>query len=245
MTALEFSDEFDILYNNIKSQSAPGLDAYEKSVFLSLAQEEIVEKAYKGQNLQNESFEETEFQRRVLDKLIKHEVLTVPVDLPTKKLNTNSVFFELPADVLYITFEEVNVTKQDCPAISLSVIPMRQDEYMAQIDNPFRAPKVSKRSSNAWRLDYTNNNKQVAEIVIPSDTTVQDYTVRYIKRPLPIIVDNIAPLGVTVQGLSTVTQCELNPMVHRHILNRAVELAKIHYEATDANSILQNNRIQI
>lgn len=45
MTNEEFSNEFDVLYNNITSNQAPGLDEYEKSVFLTKAQDEIV-KAY-------------------------------------------------------------------------------------------------------------------------------------------------------------------------------------------------------
>ena len=42
MTNNEFSNEFDVLYQNITSNQAPGLDEYEKSVFLSKAQDEIV-----------------------------------------------------------------------------------------------------------------------------------------------------------------------------------------------------------
>lgn len=45
MTLQEFDNEFDVLYNNITSNQAPGLDAYEKSVFLTKAQDEIL-KAY-------------------------------------------------------------------------------------------------------------------------------------------------------------------------------------------------------
>ena len=45
MTVQEFSNEFDVLYNSITSNQAPGLDEYEKSVFLTKAQDEIV-KAY-------------------------------------------------------------------------------------------------------------------------------------------------------------------------------------------------------
>jgi hypothetical protein len=37
MTTTEFSNEFDILYNSITSNMAPGLDEYEKSVFLTRA----------------------------------------------------------------------------------------------------------------------------------------------------------------------------------------------------------------
>ena len=42
MTTQEFSNEFDVLYNNIMSNQAPGLDEYEKSVFLTKAQNEIL-----------------------------------------------------------------------------------------------------------------------------------------------------------------------------------------------------------
>ena len=42
MTNTEFSNEFDVLYNSITSNQAPGLDEYEKSVFLTKAQSEIL-----------------------------------------------------------------------------------------------------------------------------------------------------------------------------------------------------------
>ena len=34
MTIQEFSTEFDVLYNNVTSNQAPGLNEYEKSLFL-------------------------------------------------------------------------------------------------------------------------------------------------------------------------------------------------------------------
>ena len=37
MNHTEFSNEFDVLYNNIMSNAAPGLNEYEKSVFLTKA----------------------------------------------------------------------------------------------------------------------------------------------------------------------------------------------------------------
>ena len=42
MTANEFSAEFDLLYNNISSNQAPGLNEFEKSQFLTKAQNEII-----------------------------------------------------------------------------------------------------------------------------------------------------------------------------------------------------------
>lgn len=46
MTCEEFSNEFDLLYNNIMSNQAPGLDEYEKSVFLTRAQDDIVKRYF-------------------------------------------------------------------------------------------------------------------------------------------------------------------------------------------------------
>jgi len=42
MTISEFSGEFDVLYNNITSNQAPGLNEYEKSVFLTKAQSQLI-----------------------------------------------------------------------------------------------------------------------------------------------------------------------------------------------------------
>ena len=41
MNNTEFSNQFDVLYNNVMSNAAPGLNEYEKSVFLTKAQNEI------------------------------------------------------------------------------------------------------------------------------------------------------------------------------------------------------------
>ena len=36
MNTTEMSNEFDILYNQVNSNQAPGIDEYEKSVFLTV-----------------------------------------------------------------------------------------------------------------------------------------------------------------------------------------------------------------
>lgn len=53
MTTQEFSNEFEVLYNNIMSNQAPGLDEYEKSVFLTKAQEELVRDYFNSRNVKN------------------------------------------------------------------------------------------------------------------------------------------------------------------------------------------------
>ena len=76
MTNQEFSDSFDTILNSHFS-GAPAmqgdivLDEYEKSVFLTKAQDELVIGLYSGRNDTGASFEETEELRRYLANLVK------------------------------------------------------------------------------------------------------------------------------------------------------------------------------
>lgn len=49
---------------------------------------------------------------------------------------------------------------------------------------------------------------------------------RYISQPTPIILVDL-PDGLSINGVSAESECELNPVVHRAILERAVQLAII------------------
>lgn len=51
----EFSNGFDVLYNNIVSNQSPGLDEYEKSVFLTKAQDDIIKSYFSPKT--NKTFE--------------------------------------------------------------------------------------------------------------------------------------------------------------------------------------------
>jgi hypothetical protein len=72
-TAQEWEQEFDILYNSINSNVAPALDSYEKSVLLTMAQEQVVKALYTGST--DGGFEASEANRRHLDTLVKEATL--------------------------------------------------------------------------------------------------------------------------------------------------------------------------
>lgn len=55
------------------------------------------------------------------------------------------------------------------------------------------------------------------------------YTIRYIRRANPIILTNL-PKGLTIDGKSKKSECELDEEIHREILTRAVELASAAYK---------------
>ena len=80
MTTEEFSNEFDIILqsysvkNEFSQQNPIAFDEYEKSVFLTKAQEQIIITLYNGKNSSNESLEKTEELRRYLSNIIKTEI---------------------------------------------------------------------------------------------------------------------------------------------------------------------------
>ena len=104
MTTQEFSNEFDILYNNIMSNSAPGLNEYEKSVFLTLAQEAFVLDVYNGKYNEN-SFESTEEVSDYINTLVRQAQITNTTE--GNGISKKSVFYQLPDDLWFITYESV------------------------------------------------------------------------------------------------------------------------------------------
>lgn len=223
MTTEEFSNEFDTLLNSYstieafgKTPSTVELDEYEKSIFLTNAQEEIVIGMYNGKNPFGDSFERTEEIRRYLSTLIKTAT-------PDKKvgytgLSKSSVFFELPDDLWFITYESVNLKDDGLGCMNgedISVIPITQDEYHRIRKNPFRGTNERR----ALRLDLGG---KVVEII--SKYNVESYLIRYLSRPTPIVLTDLAD-NLSINGTSIKTECKLNPVVHRAILERAVKLA--------------------
>lgn len=212
MDTSEFSNEFDTL---LRSYSGYGLelDEYEKSVLLTEAQELLVMELYKGAS-QGEAFEKTEEIRRSLDSLIK----TVRLNPSQGTVITDSsIVYNLPADTWFITYEAAIFDDPNVGCFNgkeTQVIPMTQDEFHRAKRNPFRKPSKRK----VIRLD---NGPLKVEIV--SEYNLSTYIVRYFSRPKPIILTNLE--GVSINGQTDKTECELNSVIHRAILERAVQLA--------------------
>lgn len=221
MTTEEFSNGFDTLINSYSSSEPSGLsqsplsfDEYEKSIFLTKAQEEIVEGLYTGKAL-GDSFEDTEQLRRYLADLVK--TVNLPCRKAPNELSANSVFAVLPEDCWFITYESVTLNGET-PCIDgkeIQVIPVTQDEYHRIKGNPFRRPN----SRKALRLDVDNT---MVELI--SEEDIRSYLVRYLSRPEPIILLDL-PDELSINNVKTQTECKLNPGIHRMILEVAVNAA--------------------
>jgi len=246
MTAPEFISEFDLLYNNTLGEGAPGLDNYERSVYLTTAQEELVKALYTGNLQGGESFEDSEKNRRALNELTK-DYRTSSVLTTSRNLVDDSKFFNLPSDVMFLVSETVVLESTDsCVNGSIVVVkPITHDEFMVSYRNPFRKPN----SKKVWRVDISKeNNDTTVELVSPE--TISEYRVRYVKYPKPIIVSDLTTdtqvggLGLTINGETSLASSELNSYLHREIVNRAVELAVRDYRENSLKARIEtNNRV--
>ena len=216
MTTQEFSNEFDILYNNIMSNSAPGLNEYEKSIFLTQVQEALVLDIYRGKFDEN-SFESTEEVSDYINTLVRQAQITDSTE--GNGISKKSVFYQLPNDLWFITYESV-ILRDDAlnckNGQEVIVKPITQDKYYSISKNPFRG------ANDRRVLRLLSNNK--AELI--SKYRIESYLIRYLSKPEPIILADLSSYGVTINDKTEVTECKLNPAVHRILLNRAVQLAK-------------------
>ena len=224
MTIEEFSNEFDVLLNSYAANNPFGigqgltqLDEYEKSVLLTEAQESIVKDLYNGK-LTGDGFESTEEQRRNLESLVNTLELTSK-DISKPKMSDNSKFFQLPPDVWFITYESVLLSDESLGCKNntrADVIPIRQDEYHNIKNNPFRGPS----DKRVIRID---TGSSVIELI--SKYTIQSYFIKYLSKPKPIILQDITDENLSINGETKRMGCELNTVLHRTILERAVALA--------------------
>ena len=231
MTHEEFENEFMVLYNNIMSNAAPGLNSYEISVFLTKAQEEIVKNYYNSKgNKYGEGLDDSLKRQIDFSSLIKVSKGT-SITSPSFTLDSRSKVFTLPSDLFIVINEAVTTNKG-----TKQIIPISYAEYTRLMSKPYKEPF----KYQAWRIISTSSNEVATEIIVNSNEEITDYIIRYIRRPAPIITVDLSSEyeGLTINGINSISECELNPILHQEVLQRAVELAKITYEG-DIKSIVE------
>lgn len=247
MTTQEFSNEFDVLYNNIMSNQAPGLNEYEKSVFLTKAQDEIVKNYFNAKsNAKQEGFDDSIKRQSDFSQLLMTSKADPFEDSSIVKNHPNSKVFKIDnTNILFIINESLTIGN-----IIYPVIPVTRINFTELLLKPFKYPP----KNQVWRLfnnveinstDTDNVNKElISELLYYNSNAIGEYVIRYVKRPNPIILidleDNYG--GVTINGMSTVSECELHESVHSEILQRAVELAKAAYIGNVETIVQLGNR---
>lgn len=273
MNAKEFSDQFDILWNNIASNQSPGLNEYEKSVFLTKAQDELIKNYFspKG-NAKQEGFDGSPKRQADFSMLLKtcrekiNKFTTPSENNDTPVFDPRAIVVNYPKD-LFLTVNE-QVTNEDFSKIR-QVIPISFVEYTRLMSKPYKEPL----KYQAWRLltnqstvtveGYAQGDKYITptanlilnlqdrkalkELIAKNNDKGWYYAIRYVKRPMPIILEDLTEAygeDLTINGYNgtetfytgidstsslEITEprcCELDPAIHEEVLQRAIELAK-------------------
>ena len=236
MKLQEFSDTFDALLNSYNTQAQFGdqasrstivLDEYEKSVILTQAQDIIVKTYFDSKlNSQAQGFDDSERRQVDFSSLIKSSVLT-------KASNQDSIFdkrgiiYKFPtkesdsttSDVLFVLNEKITIGSKD-----YVVIPISYKEYDMEMSKAYAQPL----KKQIWRLFQNNQSGfDIYSEIIPNvnlSGSTMVYKVRYVRRPNPIVLTNL-PNDLSIDGVTVATECELNPILHMDILNKALEIA--------------------
>ena len=213
---LEWSLQFDLLWNNIMSNKAPGLNAYEKSSFLTQAQLGLIKDVFTPKaNVLQEGIDDSARRQADFRSLITNAQLSSTT--PLHRFNTRSTtkYYAYPSDAFLVLSEELAVGDK-----YMTVVPLSREEYARLMQKPYKYPV----KGQVWRLD-TDDNKIELIANFPAGATLE-YKMRYVKYPSPIILENL-PSPLTIEGKNTATDCVLPEHLHDEILQRAVLLAKL------------------
>lgn len=254
MLRREFDIQFDVLFNSLTSNQAPGFNAYEKSVVLTKAQDEVLKNYFnpKGNKYQ-EGYDDSPKRQIDFSRLTKNYTLASE-NLDTAKFDSrdNSKSVVLPSDIMMIINERVKVTRCN-DILNLVVVPIAYDEYDRLMSKPYKRPL----KNQAWRLINSGTGENTADLIVHPQDTISGYSLRYVRKPLPIIVGDIGNLTINGYTANTVEEgqtppsnwisgeCELDPILHEEILQRAVEIAKAIWTSTgqdNINAIIQSGQ---
>ena len=218
MNVQEFSNSFDTLLQpyiakeSFSEQNNLAFDEYEKSVFLTKAQEQIVLELY-------QELEQSEEVRKYLSNLIKTDNY-VPIGEQDETLINNSFKsykVDISNDILFMIYEQCTLSDENnCINNKIvSVVPTIHDDLDKVLKNPFKSPN----SRKVIRLDFDN------KIELISKYNITNYKVRYLKKPNPIILVALEGNLSINNGDTKVSNGETNPILHERIVQRAVQLA--------------------
>lgn len=216
MDVQELSNLFDTLLQPYITKDVQGeqntlaFDEYEKSIFLTKAQEQIVLELY-------QELEQSEENRKYLSNLIKTGNY-VPVGEKDEALINNtfkSYKVEIEDSVLFMIYEQCTLSDENncINGRIVSVVPTIHDDLDKVLKNPFKSPN----SRKVIRLDFDN------KIELISKYNISNYKVRYLKKPNPIILVTLEDLNIDKK--QEVSNGETNPILHERIVQRAVQLA--------------------
>jgi len=225
---------FQLKFDSLFEFSAPAYDDRQISYLLTEAQFRVFIKRYNPlANKYQKGFEADEMRRRDLEQLIKPALYDSSGDplpdgvdaitLSTEQggIHPNGQFFDMPNGFLYAVEEAVKLEGEPKEAW---VRPVKHDEYLANINNPYKKPY----KDLIWRMDIsrfqqaegtsTSATAKRTELITPESGTIDKYRMRYLATPPEIVVDEFDP--------DNQRHCILDETLHREIVDEAVVIAQ-------------------
>ena len=223
-------DRFNLQYNNVFSNQAPGLVDYEISMYLTMAHIEIID----GYSASLDLFEKN---RSILTAYIKEEkIQSILID------DTNLPLIKTDRGINYQTFEfsenywrilkEYAITNSN--SIGIPIKPITYDGFNTMSANPFKKPNGLK----GWRLDINSDEDSIRDVKIffkkiNDDDYIKEYDVVYL----------VTPKSFDLESDIIPNSLDNNPFLCEKIVNRAVELSSRDYrENTLSNQVQINKR---
>lgn len=141
-TVKEWSDAFDVLFNNAMSNANAALDEYDKSIFLTKGEFEVVKNYFnpKGNKYQ-EGFDDSIKRQADFATLIKTKVLDPITN--TNAFDSRSQSFIMPPEVFLVINEQIHDDVQP-----YQIIPISYDDYVNKMQKPYKYPP----KNQVWRL---------------------------------------------------------------------------------------------
>lgn len=251
MDHIEMRNEFVVLYNNVMSNQAPGLNDYEISVFLTKGQDEILKNYFnpKGNKYQEGADDSPKRQIDFSNLTVIKALDKISPPASYVKIDPRSQVFEYPMmvqggdDYQSIMFALNDYALTDASSTDMvdyiTVKAISYQEYQRLMSKPYKWPV----HGEAWKLIQKSEdgtvNRKVIEIVCKETIPTKAYFIRFIRKPRPIIVADLGSnSGVSLNGYTVALDCELDTILHEEIVQRAVELAKAAYIG-DLNATIQ------
>jgi len=155
MDTRQFSTEFDVLFNSITSNQGPSFNGYEKSVFLTKAEIQLVQERLNPRLDQAESGFDGSPRRQVDFSSIIEWTTLERITENISKFDPRSILYAMPSNVLFPLDEELSLTDYSTTSYSsanedtyYTVVPIAYNEYSRLMSKPYKFPP----KEQAWRL---------------------------------------------------------------------------------------------
>ena len=215
-------DRFNLQYNNVFSNQAPGLVDYEISMYLTMAHIEIIDEYSASLDL----FEKN---RSLLTAYIVQENISGTI-ATTKDRGIDYQTFEFTENYWKI-LKEYAITNSN--ALGIPIKPITYDGFNTMSVNPFKKPNGLK----GWRLDINSDGDAARDVKILfkkiGDTDyIKEYDVVYL----------VTPKSFDLESDVIPNSLDNNPFLCEKIINRACELSVRDYRENTLQNQVQTNK---